>query len=71
MALDKTGLISNLVTLFTTCESSEKDKTYFATQLANYIDTYVKSGTVIVTTSTPGAQAGGSTLAGTGTGTVT
>jgi hypothetical protein len=71
MALDKAGYISGLIALFTDMEENERDKTYYANQFATLTETFVKSGTVSVVTSTPGAQEGTSTLPGTGTGSVT
>lgn len=69
MALDKAGLISNIISTLSRLYSNdrvtpEQARQEFATQLANHIETYVKTGTVNTVVTTPEGT-------GTGVGTIT
>jgi hypothetical protein len=75
MALNKAALKNGIEGLLTEMETRENDsKAYFATELSDLIETFVKSGTVNVdvgipvsTTGTAAAQTGATTSTGTGT----
>lgn len=65
MALDTSGLQTGLLALYNDAKAHNQTESSFATGMANLLTTFVQSGAVSV--STPGVQAGGSTLPGTGT----
>lgn len=68
MALNKTGLKTEIVSLLTEMLTKEENSIdAFATALSDLIDVFVKSGTVTVTVTTTGTA---TNQAGTGTGTI-